>query len=69
MTILEKNEVKNTKKLISSDFFTDGKYYDSIINREGILKMDGKKVMDFTKNQVPIFIKNFIKNGLKNFRY
>jgi 3-oxoacyl-[acyl-carrier-protein] synthase-3 len=66
MTILEKNEDKNSKKLISSDFFTNGNFYESIINKKGILNMDGKNVMDFCKNNVPIFIENFLKkNKLK----
>ena len=66
MTILEKNNYKNSKKLISCDFFSDGNFYESIINREGILSIDGKNIMDFTKNNVPIFIKNFLKkNKLK----
>ena len=66
MTILEKNDEKIAKKLVSSDFFTDGNFYESIINKEGILNMDGKNVMDFSKNKVPIFIKNFLKkNRLK----
>tara|TARA_B100001057_G_C22868943_1_gene957863 strand:- start:4822 stop:5730 length:909 start_codon:yes stop_codon:yes gene_type:complete len=67
LTVIEKNKrKKKMKSLISSDFYTNGKYYDAIINSNGVLKMDGKKVMEFTKEVVPVFIENFLKrNNLK----
>ena len=67
LTIIEKNKKnKKMKSLIASDFYTNGEYYDKIINSNDVLKMDGKAVMEFTKNIVPSFIKKFLeKNNLK----
>ena len=66
LTVLENGLFTNQKKLISSEFYTNGNYYDSIINENGLLKMNGKNVMEFSKNQVPLFIKSFLKkNKLK----
>ena len=54
---------KTNNGLICSDFYTDGKFYDSIINKKGILKMDGKKVMNFCSTIVPEFINSFLKKN------
>ena len=66
LSILSKSQTSKSKKLISTDFYTDGSHYNSIINNANILSMNGKNVMNFTKNKVPNFIKNFLnKNRLK----
>lgn len=66
MSILIKSKKVKLKNLIDSEFFTDGTYFDSIINKNGKLEMNGKNVMDFSQNQVPEFIKKFLKkNNLK----
>ena len=50
LTVIEKNKKsKKMKSLISSDFYTNGKYYDAIINSKGVLKMDGKKLWSLQK--------------------
>lgn len=66
LTILSKSKKNKIKSLISSDFYSDGSNFDSIINKNGILNMDGKNVMDFTKNKVPVFVKDFLKKNKLN---
>ena len=50
------------KKLIDYEFFSYGKDYEAIINRNG-LKMDGKKVMKFCTTIVPSKINDFLKKN------
>mgnify|MGYP006103019141 FL=1 len=60
ITVLKKDGAG--KKLIDYEFFSYGKDYEVIINRNG-LKMDGKKVMKFCTTIVPSKIKNFLKKN------
>ena len=66
ITIIEKTKKKNFNNLLFTDFYTDGKHYQSIINNKGVLEMDGKNVMEFCSKIVPKFINYFLKkNALK----
>lgn len=60
VTLLKKDE--GPKKLIESQFYSFGKEYNAIINKNG-LNMNGKKVMKFCTSVVPEKIKEFLKNN------
>jgi 3-oxoacyl-[acyl-carrier-protein] synthase III len=67
LTVVE-NSIKKGKgkKLYKSDYFTSGREYKSIINNDGVLKMDGKNVMNFCSNEVVPFVKKFLnKENIK----
>jgi 3-oxoacyl-[acyl-carrier-protein] synthase-3 len=67
ITIIQNNSRGHVLKKTS--FFTDGKDYNAIINENNLLKMNGRKVLEFTKKNVPVFIENFIKiNKIKNLK-
>tara|TARA_B100001121_G_C18698551_1_gene626193 strand:+ start:126 stop:1028 length:903 start_codon:yes stop_codon:yes gene_type:complete len=63
MTVIQKTNKKKYNNLLFSDFYTDGKHYQSIINRGGTLEMNGKNVMEFCSSVVPKFIISFLKKN------
>lgn len=60
VSVLQKNGVG--KKLIDYEFFSYGKDYKAIIN-DGGLNLNGKNVMKFCSNIVPLKIKSFLKKN------
>ena len=69
LTIVENSPIKSKNKVVvKSDYFTSGHSYDSIINENGYLKMNGKNVMEFCSIEVVNFLKSFLKKEKINLR-
>lgn len=61
ITVVKNNNKGHTIK--ETDFFTDGKEFNSIIKDKDKINMNGRKVLNFSTKYVPSFIKKFIKRN------
>ena len=67
-------KISNQNQFKSFDFGVDGSGYKSLLLKEksNNMFMDGAKVAIFTIKQIPVFLKNFMKNNnlkIKNINY